>query len=211
MMRTRDHVSLALVLAILFLTIFCLLCRADVITTNTAPDGVNIETTIADEYGVYSRSTTTAYVINTNADYVAGESSLVLVTPELQVMANQMFGGDAGQLLHAIQLQMGKYDLDMQTDSGRRAWHGKLIGEEVSTNYLCKVMVYSNELTGAVWRYRLPFHPKPMVKSWKRKTTYTTNGIPARLAAARSRRAAQIDGETTVTNVEHTANAQLTE
>lgn len=144
---------------------------------------------------------------STNADYVAGESSQVLVTPELRAVAGQMFGGNAEALLHAVSLQMGKYDLDMHKPEGRKAWHGRLVREEIHTNDLCKIEVYSNELTGVTWRFRAPFAPKPMVTASRRRTTYTTNGIPARLAAARARRAAQIDSGGETTNIVHTANS----
>lgn len=143
------------------------------------------------------------------ADYVEGEKSAVLVTPQVMAAAEFM-GSDLAPMMHALKLQMTKYDLDMKTRSGRMAWHGKLVGEEVYTNELVKVEVYSNEVDGAVWRYKSHFKPKPMVKQLspaRRKTTYTTNGIPARLAAARARRADEIDGGPVTTNITTTANA----
>lgn len=143
---------------------------------------------------------------STNADYVEGESSQVLVTPEIRAVASQMFGPNADALLHAVQLQMGKYDLDMSKAEGRRAWHGRLVKEEMHTNELVKIEVYSNELTGATWRYRTPFKPKPMVTATKRKVTYTTNGVPVGVARARAMRAAQLNGEVEATNIVHTAN-----
>lgn len=143
--------------------------------------------------------------ISTNADYVAGEDSTALLTPALRGAAAQLFGTDAAQqILHAVELNMTKYDIDMSSDSGRRAWHGKLHHEEVSTNDLCKISVYSNETTGVVWRYRQPFKPKPMfVKSFAPRPVMT-NGIPARLAAARQRRAIE---SVTVSNVVITVDA----
>lgn len=135
----------------------------------------------------------TADSVSTNADYVAGEQSTVLITPELRYAAAQLFGSDAAQqILHAVELNMTKYDRDMRTDSGRRAWHGKLHREVVSTNDLCKISIYSNEVTGAVWKYRQPFTrvevsrfnstlPRPVM----------TNGVPEALAKARARREAE--------------------
>ena len=141
------------------------------------------------------------------ADYVEGEKSAELITPEVETAASAMMGpANARAFLHAMRLNMVKYDMDMQSQSGRRNWHGRLVSEEIHTNELVKVEVYSNEVSGAVWRYRLPFKPKPIVAG-VRKTAFTTNGIPARLAAARAMRAAQIDAGTVVTNVETTANA----
>lgn len=143
------------------------------------------------------------------ADYVEGEKSAELVTPEVRAAASAMMGPDnAAAFLHAMQLNMVKYDMDMMSQTGRRNWHGRLIGEEIHTNELVKVEVYSNEVSGAVWRYKLPFRPV-QVKPSVRKTSYTTNGIPQRLAAARARRAAEIDGDPVVTNMETVVNAPV--
>lgn len=139
------------------------------------------------------------------ADYVEGEKSAELVTPQVQAAA-AFLGTDMEAMMHALRLQMTKYDLDMQSQAGRRAWHGKLIGEEIHTNELVKVEVYSNSVDGTIWRYKMPFKPVA-VKATTRKTTYSTNGIPARLAAARARRAGEIDGGAVVTNISTTANA----
>lgn len=141
------------------------------------------------------------------ADYVEGEKSAELITPEVETAATAMMGpANARAFLHAMKLNMVKYDMDMKSQSGRRNWHGRLVSEEIHTNELVKVEVYSNEVSGAVWRYRLPFKPVAL-KSTSRKTSYATNGIPSRLAAARAARAAQIDAGTVVTNIETTVNA----
>ena len=119
-------------------------------------------------------------------DYAEGEKSAALVTPEIQAAAETMLGTDAArQLLHAMRLQMSKYDNDMQSASGRRAWHGKLLYSEIHTNELCAVEVYSNAVDGAVWRYRQPFKPKAPVSSARYSVQPSTNGVPARLARAR--------------------------
>lgn len=154
-------------------------------------------------------SATVALADEIPADYIEGEKSAVLVTPEIQAAAAAMLGPEAAaQLLHAAKLQMSKYDRDMQTQSGRRAWHGKLLHSEVYTNELCAVEVYSNEVDGAVWRYRLPFKPKETVSSYNARLPRPpmTNGIPARLAAARQRRYAE---QTTVSNVTVNIEANL--
>lgn len=143
------------------------------------------------------------------ADYIEGEKSAVLVTPEIQAAAAAMLGPEAAaQLLHAAKLQMSKYDRDMQTQSGRRAWHGKLLHSEVYTNELCAVEVYSNEVDGAVWRYRLPFKPKETVSSYNARLPRPpmTNGIPARLAAARLRR---YEEQTMTSNITVNVEANL--
>lgn len=125
------------------------------------------------------------------ADYVEGEKSAPLVTPDVEAMVGQMLGTERGAaFLHALKLQMTKYDRDMREPAGRRAWHGRLVREEIHTNELVKVEVYSNEVDGATWRYRLPFKP-PSPPKRPRPATIGTNGVPARLAAARARRNAE--------------------
>lgn len=134
-----------------------------------------------------------------SADYVDGEKSIALITPQVEAAA-AFLGTDIEPMMHALKLQMTKYDMDMRTQAGRKAWHGRLIAEEVHTNELVKVEVYSNEVSGAIWRYSLPFKPV-QPKPTDRKITYSTNGIPARLVAARAKRAAEINGGTVTTNV----------
>lgn len=143
------------------------------------------------------------------ADYVEGEKSAALVTPEIQAAASAMLGPEAArQLLHAMRLQMSKYDADMKTQSGRRAWHGKLLYSEIHTNDLCAVEVYSNEVDGAVWRYRLPFKPITTVSTSNARLPRPamTNGIPAKLAAARQRR---YEEQTTTSNITINVEANL--
>ena len=147
--------------------------------------------------------------VSTNADYVAGEKSPALITPELRAVAGGLFGARADEILHAVELNMAKYDLDMARPEGRKAWHGRLHHEEVHTNALCKIEVYTNELTGATWRFRLPFTPKDPEAEVKKANArlprpVTTNGIPAKLAAARLRR--QVESQT-VSNVTVTVEA----
>lgn len=136
------------------------------------------------------------------ADYVEGEKSPELITPEIALAAGQMFGDEnATKLLHAVRLQMKKYDADMLTGAGRAAWHGRLIGQEIYTNDLCKVSVYSNAIDGTIWRYREPFKPVTVTKMNARlPAPALTNGIPRRLAEARARRSAEkANGATNVT------------
>ena len=145
--------------------------------------------------------------VEVKADYVEGERSAEIITPEVQAAAAAIMGRqNAKSFLHAMKLNMVKYDMDMKSQTGRRNWHGRLVSEEIHTNELVKVEVYSNEVSGAVWRYRMPFKPVELKKT-SRKVTYSTNGIPVRLAAARAKRAAQLNGGVIVTNIETTANA----
>lgn len=123
------------------------------------------------------------------ADYSEGEQSAVLITPELEGAASAMLGPtNAAALLHAIRLQMSLYDGDMRSQDGRRRWHGKLVHEEIYTNELVKVEVYSNAVDGAVWRYRTHFKPKvsdPTAYNKRLPQPPMTNGIPVALAKAR--------------------------
>lgn len=125
-------------------------------------------------------------------DYAEGEKSSDQFSYELQSAASTLVGESAAPMLHAVKLQMAKYDRDMKTPSGRIAWHGKLIGQEIYTNDLVKIEIYSNEVDGAVWRYKMQFKPIAPKSITYKAPTMTTNGVPARLAAARARRNAEI-------------------
>jgi len=169
-------------------------------------DGMKIAAFFAVLFGLALAFALYGENVSTNADYVSGENSQVLVTSDMRALAGQVLGANADAILHAAALTMAKYDSDMKSQSGRRAWHGKMIREEVFTNALCKIEVYSNEVTGAIWRYRQPFKPVPKAVRSARKVSYSTNGIPARLAAARAARASVIESDVITTNIVHTAN-----
>jgi hypothetical protein len=100
-------------------------------------------------------------------------------------------------LIAALQLMNRKYHRDCEKPEGRKAWHGKLVGESVDTNTLTKVERYED---GSIFTF-----PARIVKAADSakaqlaelpKRTMTTNGVPAALAAARQR-----IGETTTSNV----------
>ncbi len=159
-MKTIDHVSLAATIAALVLAAFAAAVR---LQADTLPA----------------------------ADYADGENSAELVTPEAIAALGMLVGPQhADALAHALRLNMALYDGDMRTQSGRRHWHGVLIGEEVYTNSLCKIEVYSNKVTGAIWRFRTPFRPKE--PKTPKPPSLGKDGVPARLAAARARRAAEM-------------------
>ena len=141
-----------------------------------------------------------------DADYVDGENSAELVTPEAVAALGALVGQqNARSLAHAMRLNMALYDGDMRSQAGRRHWHGQMIAEIVNTNGLYKIEVYSNTVNGAVWRFKTPFRPKAL-NAPKRTVTMSTNGVPARLAAARTARLAQINGGVVTTNIVRTAN-----
>lgn len=145
-----------------------------------------------------------AHAEEIQADYTAGEKSASLVSPEVTVAASAILGGGSADLMHALHLQMAKYDRDMLTPAGRQAWHGKLVKEEVYESELVKVEVYSNEVDGVIWRYKLPF--KPVAPKPVAAPVLATNGVPARLAAARAKRAAELAAGTQTVTVTVNAN-----
>lgn len=145
-----------------------------------------------------------AHAEEIQADYTAGEKSASLVSPEVTVAASAILGGGSADLMHALHLQMAKYDRDMLTPAGRQAWHGKLVKEEIYAAELVKVEVYSNEVDGVIWRYKLPF--KPVAPKPVAAPVLATNGVPARLAAARAKRAAELAAGTQTVTVTVNAN-----
>jgi hypothetical protein len=140
------------------------------------------------------------------ADYTAGEKSASLVSPEVTVAASAILGGGSADLMNALHLQMAKYDRDMLTPAGRQAWHGKLVKEEIYAAELVKVEVYSNEIDGVIWRFKTPF--KPVAPKTVAAPVLATNGVPARLAAARAKRAAELAAGTQTVTVTVTADGR---
>lgn len=144
-----------------------------------------------------------------SADYDSEvDRSAALITPEAVAALGALLGpSNAVALAHAMKLTMTAYDLDMQTPAGRKRWHGKLIKEEFPTNSAYKIEIYSNNVDHAVWRYRVRCKPKTKAYAAPRLVQLGTNAIPARLAAIRARRNAELANGTVTTNVEINANA----
>ncbi len=87
-------------------------------------------------------------------------------------------------LVQALGLLNRKYHRDCETVSGRKAWHGKLKKEIVNTNELTKTEVYEDGTT-----FSMPAKIiTPAVSVSNANKALSTNGIPAKLAAARLRR-----------------------
>ena len=89
-----------------------------------------------------------------------------------------------------------RYDRDMKSETGRTAWHGKMLKQIVDTNALTHVTVYEDgyelksrwtapKSSAASYNARLPKPPM-------------TNGIPVALAKARMR---AYENKTAVSNV----------
>lgn len=159
-----------------------------------------MSTTMIKSFAIAVSAVLLAFGADVKFDYQEGEKSEAIVSPEMQQAAAAMLGNGGDALLHAMRLQMAKYDNDMRTRAGRAAWHGKLVSVEHYTNELFAVETWSNEVTGAVWKYRLSYKP-PTPKTVQRNIQFTTNGIPRRLAEARARRARELNAGTVVTNI----------
>ena len=100
-------------------------------------------------------------------------------------------------LVTALQLMNRKYHRDVATEAGRVSWHGKLVSQEVDTNALVKVSTYADGT-----EFRDPWQKVTASSAAAAKAaalSVTTNGIPARLAAARLRRATEKAAQSNVT------------
>ena len=108
-------------------------------------------------------------------------------------------------LIAALQLINRKYHRDCEAPSGRRAWHGKLVVETVSTNGTTLVKTEQHE-DGAVFRYEAPYVPPSVAVSNANARLMTTlvKGVPKALAEARLRREQE---RSSVSNVTVTVTA----
>jgi len=97
-------------------------------------------------------------------------------------------------LVAALQLMNRKYHRDVETSSGRVAWHGKLDLQIIDTNNLVKIERYADGT-----EFVIPFEP-PKPKTPSPNAIYNSR-VPVRLAEARARRAAERETTNTVTVV----------
>lgn len=89
-------------------------------------------------------------------------------------------------LVEALGLLNRKYHRDCESATGRKAWHGRLKKEIVNTNDLTRTEVYEDGKTfTAKWKL---VTPAVAVSNANKRVMLSTNGIPAKLAAARLRR-----------------------
>lgn len=110
-------------------------------------------------------------------------------------------GWSAADVADAIKSVRGLYVRDNATKEGRRRWNGNIVSTTVDTNAMTRTTVYENGRT---------FVDRAEIKTLTYRTndlykTVISNGIPARLAAARARRAAEVSQG--VTNVTVTVTA----
>ena len=89
-------------------------------------------------------------------------------------------------LVEALGLLNRKYHRDCESLSGRQAWHGRLKKQIINTNDLTRTEVYEDGKTfTAKWKL---VTPAMAVSNANKRVMISTNGIPAKLAAARLRR-----------------------
>ena len=89
-------------------------------------------------------------------------------------------------LVEALGLLNRKYHRDCETTTGRKAWHGRLKKEIIDTNDLTRTEVYED---GKTFTAKLKLvTPAMAVSNANKRVMISTNGIPAKLAAARLRR-----------------------
>lgn len=113
-------------------------------------------------------------------------------------------GWTVQELIAALDLMEAKYNRDVATKSGRTAWHGRVVREAVDTNTLTRVTVYEDG-TSFTDPAKVITAKQSVLKANERlPKAVMTNGIPARLAAARIRQAQNAE---TVSNVTVTVTA----
>lgn len=107
-------------------------------------------------------------------------------------------------LVAALQLLNRKYHRDVSTKEGRRAWHGAMKREVVNTNTLEKITYYEDGTAFADPARIITPQDSVNAANAKLPKPVMTNGIPARLAAARLR---QRENSTTTNTVTVTIKA----
>lgn len=108
-------------------------------------------------------------------------SNVVFTTQYADGSPNQWTQED---LVKALGLLNRKYHRDCEKASGRKAWHGKLKKEIINTNEFTKTEVYEDG-TSFTYKHKI-VTPAQAVKD--HNSRLSTNGVPARIAAARLKR-----------------------
>ena len=108
-------------------------------------------------------------------------------------------------LIAALQLMNRKYHRDCEQGDGRRAWHGKLVGQSVTTNGETLVKTERHE-DGTVFTFEARYVPPAVAVSNANARLRTTmvKGVPKALAEARLRREQE---KASVSNVTVTVTA----
>ncbi len=123
-------------------------------------------------------------------------SDVVFVTQYSDGTTNTWTQAD---LVAALGLLNRKYHRDCENAQGRKAWHGKLKREIVNTNELTKTEIYED---GTSFTYKHKnITPAQAVANRNKRIMLSTNGVPARIAAARAKRMREIETTNTVNQV----------
>lgn len=102
-------------------------------------------------------------------------------------------GWTAKDVAEAVKSLRGLYVRDNATADGRKRWHGKVVSTSVDTNRLVKVTVHEDGETFEDAAKVSPTAASVAAANARLATPVMTNGIPAKLAAARLRRQSEID------------------
>lgn len=122
------------------------------------------------------------------------ESDVIFTTQYSDGRTNTWTQAD---LVQALGLLNRKYHRDCENVGGRRAWHGKLKREIINTNDLTKTEVYEDG-TSFTYKFKIKT-PIQAVKDYNSRLS--TNGVPARIAAARLKRMQEKQTTNTVNQV----------
>ncbi len=111
--------------------------------------------------------------------------------PSAQTIAAQSGGAQTNELTQALALLVRMYSNEMNSAQGRIRWHGKVERQETVTNETGEVVamksVYADGYEHTVEASRPNPRNKSAVTAVESMPAYVTNGVPARLAAARAR------------------------
>jgi len=113
-------------------------------------------------------------------------------------------GWTVPELIAALDLMEAKYNRDVSTKTGRSAWHGRVVREAVDTNTLTRVTVYEDGTSFTDPAKVITAKQAVLKANARLPNAVMTNGVPARLAAARLR---QAQNAATVSNVTVTVTA----
>lgn len=134
-----------------------------------------------------------------NPDYISYDGQTVVGQQQPSYVTTINLDGStnvwtAADLVAALQLLNRKYHREVEHPSGRVAWHGELVREEVDTEREVKREIHED---GTV--FEIPFRARS--KSAPKPATLNADGVPVALARARERREAEKATTNTVTVV----------
>jgi len=129
------------------------------------------------------RSETNAAPVSTDA----------IIAETLSVI--QAEGWNARDVADAIRSLRGLYLRDTATKAGRNRWHGQIVSTSIDTNAMTQTTVYEDGET-FVDAAKVT---TPAQATRQANASLSTNGVPAKLAAARARRQAEAAAVSNVT------------